>query len=59
MGRSKNLLWLHAWYVYEGATRMNKQKYVMGLDECSPNGLYNKSYVHSNRTDAEGWVVLQ
>jgi len=31
----------------------------MGLNECNPNGLYNKSYVHGNRTDAEGWVVLQ
>jgi len=53
MGRSKNLFRLHAWYVYEGATRMNKQKYAMGLDEYSLNGLYNKSYVHGNRTDAE------
>jgi len=35
----------------------------MGLDECNLNDLYNesssKSYVDGNRTDAEGWVVVQ
>jgi hypothetical protein len=59
VGQSENLFRLHAWYVYEGATGMNKKIYTLGLDECSPNGLDNKSCVHGNRTDAEGWVVLQ